>query len=98
MPALATVRLTVRVSGRPAGVVPPAELVAMSQMSCGIGWRMNLPPVVPKIAGRPKVPVHENEPLAVASEIWMASASPVLQSHMSSGADIPRGHTVLSYG
>src|SRR5580704_12544236 len=98
MPLLATVRLTVSVSGMPLGVAPPAVLVAIVQMSCGMGMRMNLPPVCARVGGRPKVPVHENDPLAVLSPIWTASASPVDQLHMRSGASSPRGKTVLSYG
>ena len=81
---------------------PPAVLVAMSHMSCGMGWRMKGPPVFIRMAGRPKVPVHENDPVVVVSLIWMASASPGAlppggaQVHMRSGASMPRGHTVLS--
>jgi hypothetical protein len=70
----------------------------MSQTSCGIGWRMNLPPLAERIAGRPNVPVHENEPLVVSRWIDTASASPVGHVHCRSGASSPRGNTVLSYG
>src|SRR5580698_8986326 len=91
-PPLATTSVTV--SGF---AVPPALLVAMSHTSSGIGDRMNLP-LAPRMAGLAKVPVHVNEPLAVLSPIWIASASPVDHVHMSSGARSPRGHTVLSYG
>src|ERR1700679_1056576 len=96
MPPLATVKLTTSWSGMPLGVAPPAVLVAMSHTSCGIGLRMNLvigEPAAPRTAGRPKVPVHENEPLVVFSEIWIASASPGVQLHIRSGASMPRGHT-----
>ena len=48
----------------PLGVAPPAVFVAMAQTSWGMGMRMNLPPVCARIGGRPKVPVHENDPLA----------------------------------
>src|SRR5579863_992705 len=89
-PPFATVRLTVSWSAE-----PPALLVAMSQMSWGMGWRMNLPPVVARIAGLANVPVYENEPLVVLMEIWMASASPVVHVHWRRGASRPRGHTVL---
>jgi hypothetical protein len=68
----------------------------MSQMSWGIGWRMNLPPVCARIAGRPKVPVHENDLVVVSSLIWMASASASAQLHISKGASMPRGQMVLS--
>src|SRR5689334_9953155 len=92
-PPAATVRLTVSWSAE-----PPALLVAMSHTSWGMGWRTNLPFVCWRMAGRAKVPVHENEPLVVVSAIWMASASPVAHVHMRSGASMPLGHTVLSYG
>src|SRR5215468_6844705 len=97
-PPLATVRLTTSWSGMLFGVGPPAVLVATSHTSCGIGWRMNLPPVCIRIAGLPNLPVQVNEPLVVLRSIWLASASPGAQSHIRSGASIPRGHTVLSYG
>ena len=78
--------------------MPPALLVAMSHTSCGMGMRVNFPPVIARMGGRPKVPVHENDPFAVLSAIWIASASPVDHVHWRSGASRPRGHTVLSYG
>jgi hypothetical protein len=62
----------------------------MVHTSCGIGLRMN---GVAR-AGLPNWPVHENDPLVVRSSIWMASASAGVQSHIRSGASIPRGHTV----
>ena len=91
MPPFATVRLSV--SGLAA---PPALLVAMSHTSSGMGMRMNLPPVVWRMAGRPKVPVYVNDPSVVERSIWMASASPDAHVHWRSGAGSPRGHTVLS--
>ncbi len=84
--------------------VPPALLVAMSHTSCGMGMRMNLPPVVLRMGGGPKVPVYVKEPSAVEMPIWMASASPGavppggVHVHWSRGASRPRGKTVLSYG
>jgi hypothetical protein len=89
---LATTRLTVIWSGVLFIVAPPAVVVAMSHTSCGIGWRTN----VVDSAGLPKVPLHENDPLVVWRLIWIASASAGVQSHMRSGASMPRGHTVLS--
>src|SRR5579883_502147 len=97
-PPFATVRLSVSWSGIMFGVGPPAVFVAMSQTSCGMGWRMNAPCVCVRIAGRPKVPAYVKEPLVVESAILIASASFIDQLHMRSGASIPRGHTVLSYG
>jgi hypothetical protein len=80
------------------GVGAPAVLVAIVQTSCGIGMRMNEPPVVVRIEGAENVPVYENEPLVVLSEIWIASAVPMLHVHCNSGASKPRGKTVWSYG
>ena len=81
-------------SGLPLGVTPPAVAVAIAQTSCGMGMRMNLPAVIARIGGAENVPVYENEPLVVVSEIWIASASPVLHVHWMSGASRPRGKTV----
>ena len=66
-PPLASVKLTMSWSGMLFVVGPPAVLVAMAQTSCGMGWRMNLPPVCARMAGAENVPVHENEPLVVLS-------------------------------
>ncbi len=76
--------------------MPPAVLVAIAHTSCGMGMRMKLPLVVVRMAGLAKVPVYENEPVVVLSVIWIASASPIDQLHISRGARRPRGHTVLS--
>ncbi len=76
----------------------PAVLVAIVQMSWGIGWRMKLVPVCWRIAGRANVPVHWKEPLVVLRLIWIASASPMLQFHIKFGASRSRGQSVLGYG
>src|SRR4051812_38296059 len=89
-PPLAMVRLTVSLSGGLPGTGSPAVLVAISQTSCGIGWRRNAPLVCARMGGRPNVPDQENEPLVVLRSILMASASPVDQSHIRSGASMPR--------
>ena len=51
-----------------------------------------------RMAGRANVPAYVNEPLVVVSVTRIASASLVVHVHMSSGAFMPRGQTVLSYG
>src|ERR1700677_4151630 len=99
-PPLATVRLTLSWSALPAAV-----LVAISHTSSGMGIRTKFPPVMPRMAGRPNVPDQVNDPVVVARSIRIASASPGApgppggaQVHIRSGARIPRGHTVWSYG
>jgi hypothetical protein len=59
---------------------------------------MNGPPVVIRMGGGPNVPVYVNEPLVVASFTRIASALLGIHDHCTSGASMPRGHTVASYG
>ena len=49
-----------------------------------------------RTAGGANVPVQENEPLVDLRAMRIASAFPGAHVHMSRGASIPRGQTVLS--